>query len=182
MTVSDPTFTLLLTLRQALASDRAEAVAGAAAELHLNPPVTIDAALAALDLAAEYAAHPVATAALVRAALDYFRQFQTPSNEAPIRAHMLAYRQWLEMEGEYLGKELFPEMGADAGRLIPMNTGVDRLHHPHGFRQGLMPPPSSRAAKILSAAGIDLVEIRRRYDEDRAEQLQSESSLAEAAR
>lgn len=109
-----------------------------------------------------------ATISLLGAITGFLRQFQAPQDEPASEAVQLAYRQWLDMEGRYLGMELFPGMGADADRLVPMNTGVDKLHHAHGTRQTLLPPPSSRAVKVLSAVGIDLAEIERRHREDMA--------------
>ena len=108
---------------------------------------------------------------VLRAALDFFRKFDAPKEDVvPTQAHKLAYRQWLEMEGRYLGMELFPDMPAkEAAFLVPANTGVDRIHHPHGAQQTLAASPSSRAAKVLSAVGIDLDEIQAIYDRDQRE-------------
>lgn len=66
---------------------------------------------------------------------------------------LFAYRQWLHHEGRLLGDELFPELGKDAGRLIP-ETFAGSFHFPSGRDWRDVPKPSTRAAVVLAAVGV----------------------------
>ena len=71
------------------------------------------------------------------------------------RETLEAYCEWLHMEKRLLCQELYPEMGADAGKMTPCNTIAGAFHIPHdGRRWRDMPKPSTRARLVLQAVGI----------------------------
>lgn len=124
---------------------------------------TVKGAIAALEFALEECSPlkmPSCAASFVNAALLFLKAFPVPEERPATRAELHAYRAWLDMEGQLLGQELYPELGEDAGRFVLTSTGVRALHLPD---DGSVPPkPSSRAVRVLSAAGANFAEIARR--------------------
>ncbi|WP_024279347.1 hypothetical protein [Xanthobacter sp. 126] len=119
---------------------------------------SLEGAIAALELAqieSDFAP------ALVRSALGFLKTFTAPVERPATRSEMEAYREWLFMEGRLLGMELYPEMGDDADRVIPCNTGVGELHLPPCGSWRKIAKPSSRAVRILTAVGANLEKIAR---------------------
>jgi hypothetical protein len=85
----------------------------------------------------------------------------TAAAEAPAEitpALLAAYNSWLFMERRLLCCEMFPsnpELRRFAEGLVPVNTAADRFHLPLDRDWRDVPPPSTRAASILRALGID---------------------------
>lgn len=128
-------------------------------ELNRAPSAqSLEGAIAALELAqieSDFAP------ALVRSALGFLKTFTAPVERPATRAEMEAYREWLFMEGRLLGMELYPEMGNDADRVIPCNTGAGELHLPPCGSWRKIAKPSSRAVQILTAVGANFERIAR---------------------
>lgn len=119
---------------------------------------SLEGAIAALELAQiESAFAP----ALVRSALGFLKAFTAPVERPATRAEMEAYREWLAMEGRLLGMELYPEMGDDANRVIPCNTGAGELHLPPCGSWRKIAKPSTRAVRILTTVGANFEKIAR---------------------
>lgn len=119
---------------------------------------SLEGAIAALELAQT---EPAFAPALVRSALGFLKAFTAPVERPATRAEMEAYREWLAMEGRLLGMELYPEMGDDADRVIPCNTGAGELHLPPCGSWRKIAKPSSRAVRILTAVGANFEKIAR---------------------
>ena len=128
-------------------------------ELNRAPSAqSLEGAIAALELAQT---EPHFAPALVRSALGFLKAFTAPVERPATRAEMEAYREWLFMEGRLLGMELYPEMGDDADRVIPCNTGAGELHLPPCGSWRKIAKPSSRAVRILTAVGANFEKIAR---------------------
>lgn len=128
-------------------------------ELNRAPSAqSLEGAIAALELAQ---IEPDFAPALVRSALGFLKTFTAPVERPATRAEMEAYREWLFMEGRLLGMELYPEMGDDADRVIPCNTGAGELHLPPCGSWRKIAKPSSRAVRILTAVGANFEKIAR---------------------
>jgi hypothetical protein len=69
------------------------------------------------------------------------------------RGLLEAYSEWLFMERRILSKELYGDY--DAGRFVPANTGASGFHVA-SYGHVETPPPSSRAATVLRAAGLQV--------------------------
>lgn len=74
---------------------------------------------------------------------------------------LAAYDQWLFYERRFLVREQYRHLGDDMvramERAVPVNTAADGFHFPRDGSWQDVPQPSTRAAVILSAAGLDLV-------------------------
>lgn len=70
-------------------------------------------------------------------------------------ALLQAYSQWLFYERRLLALEMYPHAGIDAERFVPVNTAAQLFHFPLGRDWRDAPKPSSRAALVLSAMGIE---------------------------
>ncbi len=128
-------------------------------ELNRAPSAqSLEGAIAALELAQ---IEPDFAPALVRSALGFLKTFTAPVERPATRSEMEAYREWLFMEGRLLGMELYPEMGDDADRVIPCNTGAGELHLPPCGSWRKIAKPSSRAVRILTAVGANFEKIAR---------------------
>ena len=128
-------------------------------ELNRAPSAqSLEGAIAALELAQT---EPDFAPALVRSALGFLKAFTAPVERPATRAEMEAYREWLAMEGRLLGMELYPEMGDDADRVIPCNTGTGEIHLPPCGSWRKIAKPSSRAVRILTAVGANFEKIAR---------------------
>ncbi len=117
---------------------------------------SLEGAIAALELAQT---EPAFAPGLIRSALGFLKAFTAPVERPATRAEMEAYREWLAMEGRLLGMELYPEMGDDADRVIPCNTGTGELHLPPCGSWRKKAKPSSRAVRILTAVGANFEKI-----------------------
>lgn len=128
-------------------------------ELNRAPSAqSLEGAIAALELAQT---EPDLAPALVRSALGFLKTFTAPVERPATRVEMEAYREWLFMEGRLLGMELYPEMGDDADRVIPCNTGASELHLPPCGSWRKIAKPSSRAVRMLTAVGANFEKIAR---------------------
>jgi hypothetical protein len=67
---------------------------------------------------------------------------------------LIRYNAWLRMELRLLAREMFPDAGAAAEDLFPTDAHVTRFHFPAGGQE--QAPPSSRAALVLAAVGVNL--------------------------
>ena len=76
---------------------------------------------------------------------------------------LAAYSCWLHYERRILCEEMHPEAGDNADAFVPVNTGADRFHFPRGEGRSWrdVPPPSTRAALVLSTVGLDLAAVQR---------------------
>ncbi|WP_156026363.1 hypothetical protein [Xanthobacter sp. 91] len=119
---------------------------------------SLEGAIAALELAQ---IEPDFAPALVRSALGCLKTFTAPVERPATRMELEAYREWLFMEGRLLGMELYPEMGDDADRVVPCNTGAGELHLPPCGSWRKIAKPSSRAVRILTAVGANFEKIAR---------------------
>ena len=70
-------------------------------------------------------------------------------------AELRAYSEWLEMERKLLNREIYPELGNDAHRYSPANTGAHVYHLPINGDWRSLPKPSTRAALVLATVGCD---------------------------
>ena len=74
---------------------------------------------------------------------------------------LAAYDQWLFYERRFLLLEQYGHRGRamvrDMERAVPVGTFADRFHFPRDGSWQDQPQPSSRAAVILSAAGVPLI-------------------------
>ena len=79
-------------------------------------------------------------------------------NQEPLisRELMERYNSWLHMERRLLAIELYPELGDDCTRYVAEDRLVNLFFHPPEMQWVETHPPSSRAAMMLSAAGITL--------------------------
>ena len=80
----------------------------------------------------------------------------------PVSKDLLAaYDQWLFYERRFLVREMYAQEGRDMARamekVVPVNTAADRFHFPREGAWQDQPQPSTRAAVILSAAGVPIV-------------------------
>lgn len=66
------------------------------------------------------------------------------------RELLIRYNAWLFRERAWLARAMYPELGSDAERWVPADRLVNIFHNE-------MPSPSTRAAIVLSAAGVPLV-------------------------
>lgn len=87
----------------------------------------------------------------------------TEASPLASRDELLArYNSWLFYEHRYLALEMYPGLGLDAERYIPCDRYVSMFHHPMRGEHPQFarqvpeeaPPPSTRAALILSTLGI----------------------------
>ena len=73
---------------------------------------------------------------------------------------LAAYDQWLFYERRFLLREMYGHLGHDdlrqVERIVPVNTAADRFYFPEEHRSRDQPQPSTRAAVILSAAGVPI--------------------------
>ena len=75
---------------------------------------------------------------------------------------MAAYNEWLFYERRLLAMEMYPG-SRDPDYIVPANTGVMEFHFPMWpERWQDRPQPSTRAALVLSAVGIDLTRVQAR--------------------
>ncbi|WP_439628213.1 hypothetical protein [Shinella sp.] len=65
----------------------------------------------------------------------------------------LAYLEWLAMEARMLRIELYGDDYGDR-EFTPCNTFAKTFHFPPGVDWRDVPKPSTRAAKVLAAAGV----------------------------
>ena len=80
----------------------------------------------------------------------------------PVSNDLLAsYDQWLFYERRFLVREQYGHIGDDMvramERVVPVNTAADEFHFPREGSWRDVPNPSTRAAVILSAAGVPIV-------------------------
>lgn len=73
-----------------------------------------------------------------------------PSN----RDILEAYREWLENEASFLGRELYPELGGEAYRSVPIGTLARHFHFPVSDAASEPSQPSTRAKMVLRAVGV----------------------------
>lgn len=83
------------------------------------------------------------------------------SAAVPVSNDVLAsYDQWLFYERRLLVREQYGHIGDDMvramERAVPVNTAADKFHFPLEGSWRDVPQPSTRAAVILSAAGVPL--------------------------
>jgi hypothetical protein len=71
---------------------------------------------------------------------------------------LFAYSEWLHLERRMLAREMFPDWSA-ADDFVPCNTGACSFYFPHGQDWRQVPQPSTRAAAVLSAVGLDFGEV-----------------------
>ena len=69
----------------------------------------------------------------------------------PSTQDLLYYAQWLRMEHRLLARELEPALGYDFDRCRLHPTGTNEFHFPLGQDWRTVPPPSTRAALVMSA-------------------------------
>lgn len=125
---------------------------------------SLDGAIAALEFALAECSVPAESsyaASFVNAALGFLKTFSVPVERPATRAEMEAYRAWLAIEGRILARELYPDGGPDAERVILAHTGTEDLHLPASGSWKDMPKPSSRAVRVLTAVGANFGEIAR---------------------
>src|SRR5687768_4451919 len=72
-------------------------------------------------------------------------------------AMLCAYNEWLFNERRLLALEMYPDH-PEPERFVPANSGAYRFHF---GRKKNPPPPSTRAAKVLSFVGMSLPGIER---------------------
>ncbi|RCS25255.1 hypothetical protein DUT91_00020 [Phyllobacterium salinisoli] len=65
----------------------------------------------------------------------------------------MAYLEWLSMEARLLRRELFPEGDCERG-FVPCNTFSQGFHLPVDGDWRDVAPPSTRAERVLKAAGV----------------------------
>ena len=71
-----------------------------------------------------------------------------------------AYSCWLYYKRRLLMDEMFPGKGREVMEFIPLTAGADHFHFPSGGpADGLQ--PSTKAALVLSAMGVDLAAVQR---------------------
>ncbi|MEP9368678.1 hypothetical protein [Xanthobacter sp. VNH20] len=134
-----------------------------------NAPIaqSLAGAIAALEFAereeVDFMDSP-ATIAFIRSALGFLRKFDPPAPRTATRAELEAYNEWLHMERRLLAAELYPELGYDAERFVPVGTGAEELHLPQGVNWAAMPSPSTRAIPVLMAVGANFDRIRKNSD------------------
>ena len=79
----------------------------------------------------------------------------------PVSNDLLAsYDQWLFYERQFLLREQYGHLSHDdlrqVARIVPVNTAADRFHFPREDSWRDQPQPSTRAAVVLAAAGVDV--------------------------
>lgn len=122
-------------------------------------------AIAALELAHEEDGHADAiTGSMVMSALTFLRTLVPAPARPATRAEVLAYREWLHVEASVLDDEL-PELGG----CVPRGTGGCRMHVPSGVFYRDVEQPSARAIRIMTAAGVNLLDVERRAAADAAD-------------
>ena len=79
----------------------------------------------------------------------------------PVSNDLLAsYDQWLFYERRFLVREQYRHLGHDMvramERAVPVNTAADGFHFPREGSWRDVPDPSTRAAVVLAAVGVDI--------------------------
>jgi hypothetical protein len=79
----------------------------------------------------------------------------------PVSTDLLAaYDQFLFYERQFLLREQYGPLSHDdlrrVERIVPVNTAADRFHFPRQSSWRDQPQPSTRAAVVLAAAGVDM--------------------------
>lgn len=73
---------------------------------------------------------------------------------------LAVYDQFLFYERQFLLRELYGHLSHDdlreVARIVPVNTSADRFHFPREGSWRDQPQPSTRAAVVLAAAGVDM--------------------------
>ena len=78
-----------------------------------------------------------------------------PEPEPVPRTTLVNYASWLFMERRLVCAELYPHLGTKAASFVVAAQPADDFHFPTGDRRQDVPPPSTRAVKILDMIGVD---------------------------